>query len=288
MLCYSLFSQDPKYSGFWKELGETGHLKMALVDHIFDKFIQKGVSKQDILDMMELYGLIARFEGDVAEDQRYFVPAQLKSSPSGLCEITPSASDPCPLYLYFPDGFVPHGLFPQLLSRCMSWCSECGPNQPPELYQNGAKLRIGMKTIYNLILICRKSFIKIILKLKNKCLGASPTDALSGKGREVRLFFQKTLEEMSHTFSWLHELRCELCVTCNFCLKRTDKCVKHRSVCCAHDDCLHLLPLSPEDKMFCQRNFDDEPMAPVGLEKWLLEHENEVQIVSNFQELHYF
>ncbi|KAJ7326032.1 hypothetical protein OS493_028755 [Desmophyllum pertusum] len=103
---------DPLYSEYWKELEESGILRMTLADHVFADFIQKGLSMEDILDMMELYGLIAKFSFLPAvgeHEQRYFVPAQLRSSPSGLCMMEPSNSDPCPLYLHFLDGFVPHG-----------------------------------------------------------------------------------------------------------------------------------------------------------------------------------
>lgn len=274
-----IFPQAPKYAGYWQELEKSGHLNMALVDHVFGEFVQKDLSKRDILDMMELYGLIAKFKDGVTDEHRYFVPAQLKSSPSELCEIKPSDCDPCILYLNFPDGFVPHGLFPQLLSRCIVWCSECGPNQAPELYQNGARLFLGKKTVYYLIMICRKRFIKIVLKEKRKKCGlASPPTASSKWAREVHVFLKKTLEDMSHELSWLHGLQYELCVACIFCLDRTVECVNHRSVCCAHDDCLHLLPLCPEEQMICCKNYDDEPVAPVGLEQWLLEHEIEVEI----------
>jgi len=91
---------------------------MDLVDHVFSDFIQKGISKQDILNMMELYGLIAKFSFFSAEDERhqeYFVPSQLRSPPLDLCEMKTSENDPCPLYLHFLDGFVPHGLFAQLV-----------------------------------------------------------------------------------------------------------------------------------------------------------------------------
>lgn len=262
---------------------------MDLVNHVFDKFIQEGLSKQDILGMMELYGLIVKLTGGVTDEPRYIVPAQLKSSPSGLCETKLSDCDPCPLYLHFPDGFVPHGLFPQLLSKCISWCSERGPKEDPILFQNGARLLIGMKTIYYLILICRKRFIKVLLKQK-KPDSASPPAASSERAREVRVFLEGTLQDMSRKLSWLRKLQYELRVACTHCWNRTDQCAKHRSVCCTHDDCLRLLPLRPKLQMSCPVNYGDEPIAPVGLEKWLLDHETEVQILSNLhkRELDYF
>ena len=104
----------------WRDLELNGILRIALVDHLFSKFIDEGLRKQDILDLMELHGLIAKFSiatDENQDEQRYFVPTQLRSSPSALCEIKPSGCDPCPLVLHFLYGFVPHGLF---LSLCRS------------------------------------------------------------------------------------------------------------------------------------------------------------------------
>ena len=256
---------------------------MALADHVFADFIQEGLSKQDILNMMELYGLIAKFSflpEDGEPEQTYFVPAQLTSSPSGLYEVKPADCDPCPLYLYFPDGFVPHGLFAQLLARCIKWCSECSPKTAPNLYQNGARFFIGKQATFQLILICRKGFIKVILK--RKPASAPPTTASATMAREVRVFLEDTLQDMSRELSWLRNLKYELCVACAHCLNCTDPCIKHRSVCCTHDDCLHLLPLRPKRQMICPMSFGDEPIAPVGLEQWLLVRETEVNIVYSF------
>ncbi|KAK2561497.1 Cyclic GMP-binding protein C [Acropora cervicornis] len=111
---------DPTYRKWWKDLEVNGILRIALVDHVFSKFIDKGLCKQDILDLMELHGLIAKFSiatDENQDEQRYFVPTQLRSSPSALCEIKPSRCDPSPLVIHFLDGFVPHGLFPQFVSK---------------------------------------------------------------------------------------------------------------------------------------------------------------------------
>lgn len=96
-------------ANIWHELETHGTLSIELVDHVFSRFIQQGVIKENILDMMERFGLIAKFSPTPA-DVKYFVPAQLKSSPEDLCNMEPSPTDPCPLYLHFVHGFVPQGL----------------------------------------------------------------------------------------------------------------------------------------------------------------------------------
>ena len=79
----------------------TGVLDMELVDHVFSKCCQQqGLIKEDILNMMEQFGLIVKFATSPTNEM-YFVPCQLKSPPDALCEMGPSPSDPCPLYLNF-------------------------------------------------------------------------------------------------------------------------------------------------------------------------------------------
>ena len=261
------------FSKCWRELEENGILRMALVDHVFTDFIQNGLLKQDILDMMELYGLIGKFSCMSSKDdqvQEYFVPAQLRSSPSGLCKITPSDGDPCPLYIHFPDGFVPHGLFSQLLSRCISWCSQQGLKQSPQLFNNGARLFIGMQSAFELFLICRKRFIKVVLKMSQRCrsMSGSLTAALMKMANEVRAFVEASLKVLTSELSWLQSLKYELCVACCLCLQNGDQCTKHKSTSCSQDECLHLLRVHPEEEPFCTKSYSGETVKVNGLEKW--------------------
>ena len=231
--------------------------------------------------MMELYGLIAKFSFVPAggEEQTYFVPAQLRSSPSGLCEINPSKCDPCPLYLHFLDGFVPHGLFPQLLSRCIRWCSERSSAQSPNLFHNGARLFIGKQTIHSMILICKKRFIKIILKRRCSPSVVLPAAATS-MACDVRIFLEDTMRSLTLEFSWLRSLRFELCVACASCSKLREECVKHRSASCAHEDCLHLLRAIPDEHLICSKSFCDEGIEVPGLDEWFKVYKTEVKTLS--------
>jgi len=261
---------DPLYSDCWEELEENGILRIALVDHVFSKFIQKGLFKQDILDMMELYGLIAKFSiatGENGAEQKYFVPTQLRSSPSALYEIKPSECDPCPLILHFLDGFVPHGLFPQLVSKFIHWCSENGLKQTPQLFNNGARLFIGKQITFDLILICRKRLIKVILKRRNPSSSKSSLNiAINKMAVEVRNFIEKTLVGFSHELCWLSNLRYELSVVCTHCLQ--SKGSLDSSMSCCQDDCLHLLRVSSGEELICPNNFSDEMVKVPGWEMW--------------------
>ncbi|XP_044176227.1 uncharacterized protein LOC114959826 isoform X2 [Acropora millepora] len=258
------------YLKCWKELEVSGILKTALVDHVFSEFIQKGLFKQDILDMMELYGLIAKFSVATNEngaEQKYFVPTQLRSSPSGLCEIKPSECDPCPLIVHFLDGFVPHGLFPQLVSKFIHWCSENGLKETPQLFNNGARLFIGKQIAFDLILICGKRLIKVMLKRRNMSSSKSSLKIATNKmAIEVRNFIEKTLVGFSHELCWLSNLRYELSVVCTHCLQ--SKGALDSSMSCCQDDCLHLLRVFRGKDLICRNNFSDKMVKVPGWEMW--------------------
>ena len=245
----------------WRDLEVNGILRMDLVDDVFSKFIDKGFFKKDILDMMEQHGLIAKFliaTDQNQDEQRYFVPTQLRSSPLKLCQIKPSECDPCPLVLHFLDGFVPHGLFPQLVSKFIDWCSENGFKKTPQLFNNGARLFIGKQITFALILICRKRFIKIVLKTRNPSSSKSLSMNASNKmAIEVRNFIERTLDGFSRALSWLSNLRYELSVVCTHC-----------QTSCDQDDCLHLLRVRPGEELICMENFSDETVKVPRWEMW--------------------
>ena len=138
---------------------------MELVDLVFSNFLLKGVARKDILDLMEQFGLIAKFSSSEI-GEKYFVPSQLNVSPHSLCSMAPTRLDPCPLFVYFVSGSVPHGLFIRLVSRSVRWCSDAGPTQSPTLYQNGAWFVIGKQTFHDFVLICKKQFIKFFYQAK--------------------------------------------------------------------------------------------------------------------------
>ena len=266
----------------WRELEEHGILREAPVDDLFSKFSDKGLCKQDILGMMEQHGLIAKFSvatDENQDEQRYFVPAQLRSSPSELYDIKPCECDPCPLILHFLDGFVPHGLFPQLTSKFIHWGSGNGLKTTPQLFSNGAWLFIGKPITFTLILICKKRFIKIVLKTRNPSSSKPPSINASNKmAIEVRKFIKRTLNDFSRDFSWLSNLRYELSVVCTHCQQR--ECDLHKKTSCEQDDCLHLLEVLRGEELICEKNVTDETDPAPGWEKWFEEPDSQVNTLS--------
>ena len=247
---------------------------MKLVDRVFSKFIQQGLVKEDILDMMEQFGLIAKFSASPT-DVKYFVPCQLKSPPEEISKMEPSPTDPCPLYLHFVDGFVPHGFFSQFVSRSKSWCSTIGSVQPPNLYRDGAWFVVGRQVIHDMIVICKKKFIKISLKQRTE-EEEVPVSTSPETARSVRLFVEDTLQDLVQQFQYLGGLQYEFCVSCPYCLQGSQECVNHTHTLCTHEDCLHLLEIKEGERLICMKNVSDKVLTVRGLEKWYPQRTSQV------------
>ena len=236
---------------------------MELLHHVFSKFLLKGAAKEDILDLMEQFGLIAKFSPSKT-DEKYFVPCQLRMPPDPICAMVPSSSDPCPLYVYFVTGFVPHGLFTRLVSRLVRWCSEAGPAQSPTLYQNGACFVIGRKVIHDLVLICKKQFIKFFVKQKTQGQKIS-VEETSEVAVLVRKFVEATLQTLSHDLLYLRGVQYEIRVACSYC--QLAECSGHNQMGCTHDGCLHLLELRQGDPLICKRKPSERLLTDRGKEE---------------------
>jgi len=247
---------------------------MELVDHVFSKLFLQGVVKDDILHMMERFGLVAKFSTS-SSDVKYFVPAQLKASPDDLSAVQPSPSDPCPLYVHFVVGFVPHGLFTQLVSRSIRWCSMKGSMQYPKLYQNGARFVIGKQIIHHLILICKKRFIKVVLKQITHSQQVSEDDSTE-VAAQVREFVEGCLHGLSQDLPYLRGLQYQLCVACPYCQQGNHECTNHRQIACSHEDCLHLLEIKQGEPLICIENVCDKVLTVHGQEKWLSHRASQV------------
>ena len=243
---------------------------------MFSKSIPEGVVKDDILNMMEQFGLIAKFSS-TATGVKYFVPAQLKSSPEDLLKLEPSASDPCRLYLQFEDGFVPHGLLTQLVSRSISWCCETWHTPLPILYRNGARFVIARQLIYDLILVCKKSFIQIVLTQRSQNEEVSMQEFFEVPVC-VRVFIEDALQKLSHELPYLNGLQYKSCVACPYC---QNECPTHHQVSCIHEECLHLFEMKRKLRLICMKHdrVHDTELSVRGLEKWFSQKTNQVRYV---------
>ena len=245
---------------------ETGILSMQLVEHVFSQYCQQGVPKEDILNMMEHFGLLVKFARSPS-DIHYFVPAQLKAPPKALREMETSSSDPCPLYLHFLEGFVPHGLFFQLVSRCSRRCPANGFTQPPRFYEGASTFFLEKTFRYQLTLLCKKRFIKIILKhqrTRDEQLSLTEEEEVASL---VRTFLEDELGNMRQELPWLNNLKYELCVECPCCPEEETKCANHGQVYCAHEDCMSLVKVMSGGCLSCCFQCCQTANLP-RLEKW--------------------
>ena len=245
---------------------DTGVLDMELVDHVFSTELLQ--HKKDILDMMVQFGLIVKFSISLVNEM-YLVPCQLKTPPDDLCEIEPLPSDPSILYLRFPGSFVPYGFFYQLVSRCIAWYCPAGP-ELPNLYDGASRLFIGKEQNHQLILVCKKRFIKIIL---NEIKQAdSPLDGgakLQDVAIKVRKFLEHTMQTISHELSGFKNFAYEFCVECPFCLEKPKKCDCHGQVLCPNEYCMCLLEVTADGSFEnCTKSFVRVKPKLTRLQRW--------------------
>ena len=196
----------------------------------------------------------------------YFVPAQLRSpTPEDLGEEEPPSWDPCPLYLDFLSGYVPHGFFSKLVSRCIRWCSDNKFEELPLLFLGAAKFFIGKPVSHHFTFVCKKRFIKIVVNQIE-----SDDRELSMAGEDdvcslVRKFLEDTLKDMKLNLPWLSNLEYRLSVACPLCPERM--CFNHDQVSCTHEDCLCLREMAPPGKqLFCRES--RKPFMVSQLDKW--------------------
>ena len=248
---------------------------MELVDHVFSKCCQQSLIKwikEDILNMMEQFGLIVKIitlTSPTNEIKTYFVvPCQLKAPETNL-EMAPSRSDPCPLYLHFSEEFVPHGFFWQLVSRCSRWCSESKFKhaQPPKVFLAASEFIIEKECTHHLILLCKKRFIKVILTHSQP-----EHEASLAEKREVailvRTFLEETVKNLRHEHSWLSNFNCDFRVVCPHCLQKEEACRIHDVVSGDHEDRMCFLVLEEGNLKHCRKTLGVKERTVEGLEKW--------------------
>lgn len=271
----------------WEELQNTGVLDMQLISRMFesdDERFKGKALKQDVLDMMEKYGFLAKFQehsdslrSDSSDETencqvKYFVPAQLRVSPEILWSLIPQDTDPCPLIFKFSGGFVPHGLFAQLISRLIGRSTEFECMKPPKLYCNGVRFFLGKRSEFDLVLLCSKRSIR--LTLRSHCTASADACQVTENSLaiKVRILIDKELENLCRQWDWLGNVHYETCVTCLSCQQANVEHQRHESSSCSDLDHQHLLPVTntePSTLMTCPDQFGDGSRFVLkGLHKW--------------------
>ena len=219
-------------------------------------------------------GLITKFSPS-PDVVKYLITKELRKLPDCFSRQEPSQSDPCPLYVHFVDGFVPFGLFTQLVSQTVRWCCMTEPAQSPKLFRDGAWFVIGGKIVYYLILIYKTRFIKIVLKQKTHRQKVSKQNSIE-IAPQVREFVERCLHDLSQDLPYMKGLLYQLCVKCPYCQQEKTKCKNHKQGSCTHEDYIHLLELNQDKPLICEESFGDEYLTVPGQEKWFFQRPNQV------------
>lgn len=219
---------------------KSGKLSMHLIDYILEKELNCIQVKEDLLKMMEHFGLIAHFNRD-GNETCYFVPSHLRSSPSEVHEQTAACS--CPLYIHFHGGFVPHGIHTRLVCALISWDRV---RDEPTLYRDASEHFLDMSSQTVLTVLCYRSSIKLLLQSKS-----TDRSYIHDVANEIRAFVETTLTELKQCI-WYKSLRYEICVNCSSCAKKS--CTRHSRPFCSEEKCWHLLPSTKDQPFLCRRS----------------------------------
>ena len=83
------------------------------------------------------------------------------------------------LVVRFPDEYLPFGMFPRLVTRCVHWCAkEWSIRKQPKLYKNYARFFLGTVGTYQVILATGLNVISLSVVRGEKVSEMSATDHL--------------------------------------------------------------------------------------------------------------
>ena len=94
--------------------------------------------------------------------QVYLVPSILMSeADSEILKLIMEADVPA-LVVRFPDEYLPFGMFPRLVTRCVHWCAKTWTvRKQPKLYKNYARFFLGTSGSYQVILASGLNVISV-------------------------------------------------------------------------------------------------------------------------------
>ena len=238
---------------YWLKMEATGILDERLLAHEWKSLID--VQSEEIfgslLAIMERFSLLCPWPS-YGEHKQYLVPSMLIAPPSdNLVELLSSVRIPS-LFVRFELGRVPPGLFTRLVLQFYQWCNEEWKSQiRPQLFRNFARFHIFPDQGISVIILCHSSSIEIAL------LGSMTADFTDHHSdpttsRAIHWQLRMILEGMRSEFSWLKNMRYEMCISCPVCSQNDS------ARCRAHDvrgcECLHLLSESElQSCQFCTR-----------------------------------
>ena len=167
----------------WKKLEKRGILEKRLLEDLWDPLLdtRENFDVDSLINMMEKFGLLCPWPSsdESGSPSEYLVPSMLMSPPKNVTDLFSSAGIPS-LFVKFKSGQLPIGLFPRLVLMVMQWCTREGLNQEhPKLYHNFVRFYTHPAKGISLILLCRSSFIEVVVH-HGKCkAGASENERMN-------------------------------------------------------------------------------------------------------------
>ena len=231
---------------FWRKLQGTGILDERLLvhewKHLIDKYSIETV--QSLIGIMERFSLLCPWPSD-EETKQYLVPSMLMSPPTNdVLELLASVRTPS-LFAKFEVGRVPPGLFTRLVLQFYQWCHEEWKSRiNPQLSSNFARFHILPNEGTSVIIMCHSFSIEIALHYGSNFSEAIATDRIGDNhslttSRKIHWQLRLILECMRREFSWLKNMKYEMCICCPVCSQEGSvKCRSHDLRGC---ECLHLL-----------------------------------------------
>ena len=238
----------------WKKLEKRGILEKRLLEDLWDPLLdtRENFDVDSLINMMEKFGLLCPWPSsdESGSPSEYLVPSMLMSPPKNVTDLFSSAGIPS-LFVKFKSGQLPIGLFPRLVLMVMQWCTREGLNQEhPKLYHNFVRFYTHPAKGISLILLCRSSFIEVVVH-HGKCkAGASENERLNLPSvlsqdtpqvefaRIVCRQLGLILECMRREFHWLKNMAYEMSVCCPICCT-VKYCDTHYVSDCKEEECLH-------------------------------------------------
>lgn len=267
--------KEEKFLQLWEKLEEEGILDERLLTHMWKPFFGDRETYESLVDIMEKFSLLCCWPSGTSESKSYLVPSMLRSHPpDDIVKLLASAKIPS-VFLKFESGHVPPGLFSRLVLKFFQ-CGELWKRVKSKLFHNFARFFTSDDENCSVILLCHSSSVEIVVHKASPTLplagGWSSVMALSKDfssqnvatevicAGAVRRRLGLMMECMRNEFSWLRDVKYEMCVLCPVCCKggALHYCRTHKKEKCKEEQCLHFLSISElfsdNESKFCDRS----------------------------------
>ena len=235
---------DENVEELWIKLEKTGILDERLLYHAWRPLFDSQVTCQSLIAIMERFSLLCSWP-PLDTNKQYLVPSMLMSPPTeDVLKLLASVQIPS-LFVRFESGRVPPGLFSRLILHVYKWCKEEWKSMlNPELFHNFALFHILPDRETFVTFLCHSSSIEVVLHngsdaVEVEAAGFSHVQFDPTMSRDIHGKLKLILECMRMEFSWLKNMRYEMCVCCPVCSQKGSvKCRAHEVRGC---ECLHFL-----------------------------------------------